>query len=55
MHFLVLYTFSTNDLEEYTFEEIISIVEYVSHNQNSLCCEALEAEATAKNQLSNEG
>ncbi|OQD73137.1 hypothetical protein PENANT_c216G03004 [Penicillium antarcticum] len=42
---LVLYTFSINDLDDYTFEEIISIVEYVSHNQNSLCCEALNAEA----------
>lgn len=43
---LVLYSFSQNDLDHFTFEEIIFIVEYVAQNQNLLGCEALEKEAT---------
>jgi hypothetical protein len=42
---LVLYSFSANDLDGFTFEEIIFIIEFVAHNQNSLGCEALEVEA----------
>ena len=42
---LVLCSFSTSCLDQYTFEEITSIVEYVAQNRESLYCEALGTEA----------
>lgn len=42
---LVLYSFSNNDLEDFTFEEILFVIEYTVDNKDSLSCEALETEA----------
>lgn len=42
---LILCSFTTNRLCQYSFGEITSIWEYVSQERDSLYCEALEAEA----------